>query len=233
MNALNKLDQSNCQRRMCPPFAKRLDWTNYPRMDDDLDIDTIRENLRRAMKVKGVKPTTLSLQVGTNRTLVKNLLETTSDVQLGTLRKLSSALEVPVSDLLAQRRVSVVGYIGAGGEIIFEDMGQEDTVLRPPGISGTLIALIVRGSSMLPKYKDGDIIYIQRTHEGILPEYVGEDCAVRLVTGETYLKQLMRGDVEGRFTLFSLNAPPIENVEVEWATLVRFVMPGRSRELMS
>lgn len=232
MTALNKLDLSNCQRRMCPPFAERLDWTNYRSMDDDVDIETIRENLRRAMRAKGIKPTTLSLQVGTNRTLVKNLLETTGDVQLGTLRKLSSALEVPVSDLVAQRRISVVGYIGAGGEIIFEDMGEEDTVLRPPGISGTLIALIVRGSSMLPKYKDGDIIYIQRTHEGVLPDYFGEDCAVRLVTGETYLKQLMKGSDEGRFTLLSLNAPPIENVEVEWATLVRFVMPGKSRELM-
>lgn len=233
MTALNKLDQSNCQRRMHPPFAKRLDLSNHWRMEDDLDIETIRENLRRAMKAGKVKPTTLSLKVGTNRTLVKNLLETTSDVQLGTLRKLSSALNVPMSDLLAARRVSVVGYIGAGGEIIFEDMGEEDTVLRPPGISGTLIALIVRGSSMLPKYKDGDIIYIQRTHEGLLPEYIGEDCAVRLVTGETYLKQLMKGSIEGRYTLLSLNAPPIEDVEVEWATLVRFVMPGRSREMMS
>ena len=84
---------------------------------------------------------------------------------------------------------------------------------------------------MLPKYRDGDIIYIQRTHEGVLPEYVGEDCAVRLASGETFIKQLIEGNQEGRFTLLSLNAPPMENVEVEWATLVRFVMPARSRQL--
>ncbi len=86
---------------------------------------------------------------------------------------------------------------------------------------------------MLPKYRDGDIIYIQRDHEGVLPEYIGEDCAVRLATGETYIKQLMRGSRPDRFTLLSLNAPPIEDVEVEWATLVRFVMPARSRQLLS
>lgn len=193
---------------------------------------TIRASLRRIMEKKGARPTTLSLAVGSNRTLVKDLLEKSGDIQLSTLTKLAGALDVPLEELIAAPRVPVVGFIGAGGEIIFEDIGVEDTVLRPPGISGTLIALAVRGSSMLPKYRDGDIIYIQRTHEGVLPEYLGEDCAVRLVAGETYIKQLIAGSEEGRFTLLSLNAPPMENVEVEWATLVRFVMPARSRQLL-
>lgn len=184
------------------------------------------------MTSKNKKPTTLSLEVGSNRTLVKDLLEKSRDVQIGTLMRLASALDVPLADLLASPRVPIVGYIGAGGEIMFEDMGVEDEVLRPPGISGSLIALVVRGSSMLPKYREGDIIYIQRTHEGLLPEYLGEDCAVRLASGETYIKQIIEGNEPNRYTLISLNAPPMENVEVEWATLVRFVMPARSRELL-
>lgn len=201
-------------------------------MEELLDIETIRENLRRVMTAKGAKPTTLSLAVGSNRTLVKDLLEKSRDIQVGTLVKLAGALDVPLADILAAPRVPIVGYIGAGGEVLFEDFGVDETVLRPPGISGTLIALAVRGSSMLPKYKDGDIIYVQRTHDGVLPEYIGEDCAVRLASGETYIKQLMQGSEPGLFTLLSLNAPPIENVEVEWATLVRFVMPARSRQLL-
>lgn len=203
-------------------------------MEDTLDMETIRANLRRAMAAKHAKPTTLSLKVGRNRTLVKDLLEKSADVQFGTLSKLAGALDVPLADLLAAPRVSIVGYIGAGGEVVFEDLGVDEyeTVLRPPGISGNLVALVVRGSSMLPKYKDGDIIYIQRTHDGVLPEYIGEDCAVRLSTGGTYIKQLIAGNEPGRFTLLSLNADPMENVEVEWATLVRFVMPARSRLLL-
>lgn len=230
--AVDRLDKTNCQRWIRPPFAKSMDWSNYSLMSEGFDIETIRESLRRAMNARGIRPTTLSLQVGKNRTLVKDLLEKSNDIQIGTLTKLASALDVPLSDLLAAPRVSVVGYIGAGGEIIYEDMGHEDAVMRPPGISGTLIALVVRGSSMLPKYRDGDIIYIQRTHEGFLPEYLGEDCAVRLTTGETYIKQFMKGSEEGKFTLISLNAPPMEDVEIEWATLVRFVMPARSRQLL-
>lgn len=224
-----RLDETNCQCWMRPPFAKRSDWSNFLSVIEPLDIETIRENLRRAMTARGAKPTTLSLLVGKNRTLVKDLLEKSQDIQVGTLTKLAGALDVPLSDLLAAPRVPIVGKIGAGGSIIFEDMGNEEMVLRPPGVSGTLIALIVEGSSMLPKYRDGDIIYIQRSHDGILPDYVGEDCAVRLVTGETYIKQIMKGSEEGRWNLISLNAPPMENVDIEWATPVRFIMPARSR----
>jgi DNA-binding Xre family transcriptional regulator len=221
------------QPRIHPPFAKRLDWTNLAAVDEAVDIESVREALRRIMERDDVAPTTLSLKVGTNRTLVKNLLEKGRDVQLSTLTKLAGALDVNLADLIQAPRVTVAGYIGAGGEVIFEDMGHEDAVLRPPGITGRLVALVVRGSSMLPKYREGDIIYIQRNNDGILPECVGEDCAVRLATGETYIKQLIKGSIEGRFTLLSLNAPPMEDVEVEWATLVRFVMPARSRALLS
>jgi repressor LexA len=100
-------------------------------------------------------------------------------------------------------------------------------------VAGKIIALIVEGSSMLPKYSDGDIIYIQRDPlVDVLESDIGDDCAVRLKSGETYVKQLVRGSEPGRFTLRSLNAPDIENVEVEWATRVLFIMPRRSREML-
>lgn len=190
------------------------------------------------MDRKGVKPTTLSQRVGSSKTLVKDLLTKTSDVQFSTLRKLASALEVELGDLLSLPRVPIVGKIGAGGSVIFlapqddERPDPDETVLRPPGVSGKLVALVVEGSSMLPKYRDGDIIYIQRDHEGVIESDIGDDCAVRLVSGETYVKQLVKGDEPGRFTLRSLNAADMENVEVEWATRVLFIMPRRSREAL-
>lgn len=211
------------------------DPSNLAAMADSFSIDDVRGALRRIMKREGVQPTPLSLKVGNSRTLVKDLLEKTDDVKLSTLVKLASALNVEIGELVVQPRVPIAGYIGAGGLVVFEDIGEniepDQTVLRPPGISGPLIALMVRGASMLPKYRDGDIIYIQRTHDGLLPEYVGEDCAVRLKTGETYIKQVAYGSREGVFNLLSLNAPEMADVEVEWATPVVFIMPARARRL--
>jgi phage repressor protein C with HTH and peptisase S24 domain len=208
-------------------------------MADAPDIQTIRENLQRIMDKKNVKPTTLSQRIGTSKTLVKDLLTKTSDVQFSTLRKLAGALDVELGDLLALPRVPIVGKIGAGGSVIFvavsdnEQVDESETVLRPPGVTGKLVALVVEGSSMLPKYRDGDIIYIQRNHfEGVLEEDIGDDCAVRLKSGETYVKQLTRGSQPDRWSLRSLNAPDMENVEIEWATRVLFIMPRRSREML-
>lgn len=205
--------------------------------DGDLDFQVIRDALADTMKARGIKPTTLSLMIGRSKTLVKELLEKNDDVKLSTLQKLAGALDVDLDVLLRRPRVPIVGYIGAGGHVIFEEYGEtldpDRTVLRPPGISGKLVALVVRGDSMLPKYRDGDIIYIQRDHPGVLAEYIGEDCAVRLETGETYIKQLAYGSGESLFTLRSLNAADMVDVAIEWATPVLFIMPARARGMTS
>lgn len=232
MEPQHKLGTTNLQGGFYPPFAKKVDWSNLLAMSDGVDIDSIRAALSRAMKRKGITPTNLSLQVGSNRTLVKNLMETNGDVKLATLTKLAGALDVPLEVLLTAPPVSIVGYIGAGGTVVFEEFATEESVPRPPSISGQLEALVVRGDSMFPKYKDGDIIYIQRHHDGLLDTYIGEECAVRLESGETYLKQLIKGSEPEKFTLISINAPPIEDVDVEWATPVLFVMPARSRQIL-
>lgn len=233
MGSYFRLDQSNRQGRICPAFAFSSDWSNFAGVNETVTIESIRLALRAAMRRRGVKPTTLSQRVGNNKSLVKDLLEKTNDITVGTLTKLAGALDIPISDLMSAPPVPIAGRIGAGGTIIFEDLGPDETVMRPPGISGDLVALLVTGDSMLPKYNDGDIIYIQRKHDGVLEAYFGCDCAIRLTTGETYLKQLMRGSEPGRFTLISLNAPPMVDVEVEWATRVAFIMPSHSRHLFS
>ena len=110
------LDQSNCQRWTRPPFAKMLEWSNFRDMSEGATITSIRDALRRAMERKGIRPTTLSLKVGSNRTLVKDLLEKTSDINVSTLNKLAGALDVPLMELLSAPRVPVVGYIGAGAK---------------------------------------------------------------------------------------------------------------------
>jgi phage repressor protein C with HTH and peptisase S24 domain len=232
----DKLDCSNLSSVIYPAFYRPRDRAIVGFMPPHPDIASIRENLRRIMKKQNVAPTTLSTSVGTSRTLVKDLLEKNDDVRLSTLTKLAGALDVDIDELLSRPRVPVAGYIGAGGVVIFEDIGEtvepDNSVPRPPGVSGKVIALVVRGSSMFPKYRDGDVIYIQREHDGLLPDYIGEDCAVRLVTGETYIKQLARGSTEDRWTLRSLNAEDIEDVEIEWATPVLFIMPVRTRKML-
>ena len=135
---------------------------------------------------------------------------------------------MPVESINGSASVLLGGEIGAGGLVAyFKDDAEKQFVPRPPLAPGPLMALRVSGESMLPKYEAGDIIYIRRDHEGVLPEYLGRYCAIHLSDGGTYLKILAAGSEPGRFTLRSLNAADMPNVEVVWAAPVLFVMPKR------
>jgi len=144
------------------------------------------------------------------------------------LEKLSAILNCTPADILGDL-VPVVGKIGAGGSVVFEDIGPAEMVRRPPETTGELIGLEVEGESMLPKFDPGDIIYISRESDGVDPADIGAVCACRLVTGETYLKQLVKGSRPGLYTLRSYNAADMEDLELLWATPVRAITPRHAR----
>jgi len=198
------------------------------------NIEAIRAAIETAMTKKGFSRRSLSKAANLSESAVRDLLTRTDNPGIGTLRQVAEALEMPV-DLLTGSAimVPVLGNIGAGGKVLFTidpdiELNEHESlpmVPRPPMVSGRLMALAVVGSSMLPKYEDGDIIYVRRDHDGVLPSYINRYCAVRTADGGTYLKILSQGSEAGRYTLRSLNAPDMENVEVVWAARVAFVMP--------
>ena len=201
-------------------------------MAEVFDINAVRAALERQMQKKGIKRKPLAKAAGLGETAIRDIFdEKRNDVRASTLVKLADFFAVPVDELAGREPVPLLGKIGAGGSVIFEELDNPTIVPRPPLGTGRMIALQVQGDSMLPKYESGDIIYITRDHEGILPEYLGRYCAVRLTDGSTFLKVLTIGTEPSRYTLRSLNAADMENVEVEWATPVRFVLPRESLHL--
>jgi len=198
------------------------------------NIDQIRALIEAEMTQKGFSRRSLSRAAELSESAVRDLLTRTDNPGIDTLRKVAEALEMPVDKLTGSAAmVPVLGKVGAGGQILFtEDPDAElngtagfPHVPRPPMTVGRLMALQVVGSSMLPKYEDGEIIYVRRDHEGVMPEYLNRYCAVRTVEGGIFLKILAAGSKEGLYTLRSLNAPDMENVELVWASPVLFVMP--------
>lgn len=206
------------------------------------NIQAIRALIETEMKKKGFSQRSLSSAAGLSESAIRDLLKRTSNPGIDTLRKVAEALEMPVDALTGEAlKVPVAGKVGAGGAVLFSidpeaELYDDDVqmVPRPPLVSGRLMALEVVGSSMLPKYEDGEIIYVQAPggNDGHVPEdAIGSYCAVRTSDGGTYLKVLTRGSQEERFTLRSLNAPDMENVEVLWASRVLFVMPRNPKAI--
>lgn len=199
-------------------------------MAEVFDINVVRAQLDTLMKKRGIKRKPLAKAAGLGETAIRDIFdERRNDVRASTLVKLADYFSVPVDVLAGREPVQLVGRIGAGGSVIYEETNDPEIVPRPPVGTGPMVALQVQGDSMLPKYESGDIIYIQRDPLiGIMPEYIGKYCAVRLADGSTFLKILAIGTEPGKYTLRSLNAADMENVDVEWATPVRFVLPKDS-----
>lgn len=203
-------------------------------MSNDFDMSAFRARLQRLMDQRDIKRKPLARGAGLGETAIRDIFdEKRKDVRVGTLVRLASFFDMSVDDLLEDPDLPIAGKVGAGGTILFEaeEMYDGPKVPRPPGAYGRILALEVVGVSMLPKYEDGDVVYVNRDIEGIPPNAIGDYCAVRTADGATFLKILAKGSEPGRYTLRSLNAPDMENEEVVWAAPVLWVMQGAARKL--
>ena len=199
-------------------------------MNDGFDIKTVRETIERLMKARDIKRKPLAKQAGLGETAIRDIFdEKRNDIRASTLVKLAEFFDISMDEMIGAGPVPLVGKIGAGGAVLFDEHDEPEMLPRPPLGLGPLIALEVVGSSMLPKYEPGDVVYVRRDHDGVLPEYLGEYCVVRTDDGGTWLKILTPGSASGRYTLRSLNAEDMTNEEVLWASPILWVMPRRSR----
>jgi repressor LexA len=129
--------------------------------------------------------------------------------------------------------VPAAGYVGAGAVVFLfdgETPSSGDYIKAPKGI-GALQALVVRGDSMYPAYKDGDVIFYSGGRAELPIRIGGDDYVVRLSDGSMYLK-VVEPNADGSYTLISHNAPPIRNAEIESAFRVVYVrkkFQGRRR----
>jgi transcriptional regulator with XRE-family HTH domain len=118
------------------------------------------------------------------------------------------------------RMTRVVGRVGAGAHIEAIEAPPWRYV-EVPASWGDAVALEIDGLSNYPVYEDRDVIVIrgeQRLNEG---EFLGKMCVVETDDGLGLVKRVRRGSEPGRYTLESINAPPIENVALVSARPVR------------
>lgn len=129
-------------------------------------------------------------------------------------------------DTGVNRMIPVVGYVGAGAEIFSIDdhekgAGMDEVEVPLDGMSPSTVAVIVRGDSMIPAYRPGDLIFYDKTDNGDLMHLIGKDCVIRLKDGRTFLKELQR--TNGEYWLHSYNSTPMTKVEIDWAAKVSVI----------
>jgi len=182
-----------------------------------LDVKMIERGLLKPGKTKGGLAAAMGVRPGAvSEILAEMRLIKASEIQ-------------PIIDYLELNAVPIMGRVGAGASISpeFEQMPPEGIgeVELPFPIAEETIAFEVVGDSMLPKYESGDIIVVYKDQRHPLSSFYGEEAAVRLKSGERYLKTIERGKTAHVVNLTSFNAKPIAGVKLEWIGEICVTLP--------
>jgi repressor LexA len=190
-----------------------------------VDVKSILRGLEKPGKTKGGLAKAMGVRPGAVSELFSGI-------------RLVKASEIPlIVEYLELDAVPIMGRIGAGAviepeheQVPPEGLGE---IHLPFPIAEETIAFEVSGDSMLPKYENGDIIVVYREQRHPVSSFYGEEAAVRLKTGERYLKTVERGKSPSVVNLISFNAKPINGVKLEWIGEICLTLPrgqiGRMR----
>ena len=182
-----------------------------------LDVRMIERGLKKPGKTKGGLAAAMGVRPGAVSEILSGI-------------RLIKASEIqPITAYLELNSVPIVGRVGAGAviepeheQVPPEGLGE---VELPFPIAEEAVAFEVAGDSMLPKYENGDIIVVYRDQRHPVSSFYGEEAAVRLKTGERYLKTIERGKSAVMVNLTSFNAKPINGVKLDWIGEICVTLP--------
>jgi repressor LexA len=182
-----------------------------------LDIKMIERGLEKPGKTKGGLARAMGVRPGA-----------VSEI-FAEIRLIKASEIAPIMEYLELNSVPIMGRVGAGAiiEPEYEQVPPEGlgSVELPFPIAEEIIAFEVAGDSMLPKYENGDIIVVYREQRHPVSNFYGEEAAVRLKTGQRYLKTIERGKTPTFVNLTSFNAKPINGVKLEWIGEICLTLP--------
>jgi phage repressor protein C with HTH and peptisase S24 domain len=100
----------------------------------------------------------------------------------------------------------------------------------PPASSGGssdgLVAVVARGDSMAGQIEDGWTVYYDKNHPQQPEQLIGKLCVVQVRGGPVLIKKVLPGRRPDVFTLISLNASPMLDQVIDWASRVSWIAPN-------
>lgn len=189
----------------------------------------MRLSLRDARKHAGLSQEALGKAAGSGRSTIVKLERGELPFTEEWAKRLAPHLGIKPHQLEHDvPQVKLVGFVGAGQRVFaYSDLeGAGESIDRPPMTTGDLLAVEVRGDSMLPLAEEGwSIVY---TAEATVDEneVLNRVCVVQLDEDESMLvKKVVRGTKPNHYHLMSTNAPLIEDAKLRWAAVVKAIVP--------
>jgi hypothetical protein len=128
-----------------------------------------------------------------------------------------------------EHRAPVVGHVGAGAAMYFEDgQGPFGDVTLPQSAPDHTVAAEVRGDSLGPF--NGWFAYFSKRRDAPGPDLVGQLCVVGLADGRILIKRIARGRKARRYDLWGAGGEPLQDQQLQWAAPVLAILsPAMAR----
>lgn len=219
----------------CSPIEGSLSRGLFPYRGNDAragvcNIPLMRfpNNLRALQAAKDWTDDQAAEAMGLSRGGYLKLKHGENQLTSTTIAKAARGFGVQKSEVLPTeaRLTSVVGMVGADTETSFfaEGQGPFDTVEAPPWANDTTVAVEIRGESLGASF-DGWLIFYDDRREPVTDDLIGRLCVVGLADSRVLVKTISRGQLANRFNLSANVGPPIYDVEILWAALVKEMRP--------
>jgi antitoxin component HigA of HigAB toxin-antitoxin module len=189
--------------------------------------------IRTALEETGKTRSGLARALGRSPSAVTDLLNGRRRLRADEIALAASYLGVEPPRLVgggrappARASVSLVGYVGAGAIARFyaDGQGPFDEVPAPDAASAKTVAVQIRGHSLGALF-DNWLVFYDDVREPPGDDLVGRMCVCGLADGRVLIKALKRSQIAGLWTLLSNAEPPIYDIALDWAALVREMRP--------
>lgn len=187
----------------------------------------MRNRIAERREQLGLTKAEVARRIGTSKQHYGRLESGETGLDPEWLSKIAKALQCRPVDLMPELgegsvTVPLVGYVGAGEQVYNFGDGALEQLESPPGAEHAVVVR-VRGDSMWPAYREGDLLFYQPTTTFDPQRCLYRDCIVQVVDGPTFVKRILPGPSSGSFTLASYRAPEMLGVRIQWATPVLWV----------
>jgi transcriptional regulator with XRE-family HTH domain len=181
--------------------------------------------IREARQAAGLSIQELADKLGATYKFVWRLEAGQRHLRPELMLRIAKALSCDPLDLLdtphiTSNTATLVGWVSESGAVVPAEKKREAPL---PSKANRLRGLTVRGNALWPEAEAGDVLLYQRA-EGVDSGCLGRLCVIRTRGGATYVRRLRAGRAENLYRLTSPREPDIDDVEVEWAAPVQFVL---------
>lgn len=153
-------------------------------------------NLKNLRKQKNITQQNLAEKLNLSRAAINNYENGRAQPNFETLKKMSLIFNCTIDDLINESKtplkkrgvkINVLGVIPAGLPIEAEEnVIDTEEISEEMARQGTFFALRVKGNSMEPEIREGDVVILKQTNEA----YDKDICAVMVNGYDATLKQV-------------------------------------------